>query len=83
MPGTVSVRDGFVPHDGQRNTISIKRRVNDRGPFIKGRIIDVSTVRRALGMIEAGVVKVRIEPAGEVVRATPKIEITTIPTGVL
>ena len=37
-------------------------RVNDRGPFVKGRVIDVSTkAARALGMIEAGVVAVSLE----------------------
>ena len=42
--------------------ISIECRVNDRGPFIKGRIIDVSTrAARALGMMDAGVVKVTVE----------------------
>lgn len=41
---------------------SIRCRVNDRGPFIKGRVIDVSTsAARALGMIEAGVVRVLLE----------------------
>jgi rare lipoprotein A len=41
---------------------SIQCRVNDRGPFIRGRIIDVSiTAARALGMMEAGVVEVLIE----------------------
>jgi rare lipoprotein A len=41
---------------------SIQCRVNDRGPFIRGRIIDVSiTAARALGMMEAGVVEVSIE----------------------
>jgi rare lipoprotein A len=40
---------------------SIRCRVNDRGPFIKGRVIDVSTsAARALGMIEAGVVPVSL-----------------------
>lgn len=41
---------------------SIKVKINDRGPFIKGRIIDLS--RRAatkLGMIEKGVVDVKVE----------------------
>ena len=43
-------------------------RINDRGPFVKGRIVDLS--RRAadqLAFIEDGVVKVRVEvlkPAG-------------------
>ena len=42
--------------------ISIECRVNDRGPFIKGRIIDVSTsAARALGMMAAGVVRVTVE----------------------
>ncbi|SDJ99310.1 MULTISPECIES: septal ring lytic transglycosylase RlpA family protein [Bradyrhizobium] len=41
---------------------SIQCRVNDRGPFIRGRIIDVSTAAaRALGMMKAGVVRVSIE----------------------
>ena len=41
---------------------SIQCRVNDRGPFIRGRIIDVSTgAARALGMMSAGVVQVSIE----------------------
>jgi rare lipoprotein A len=40
---------------------SVVVRVNDRGPFVEGRIIDLS--RRAaeqLGMIAAGVVRVRV-----------------------
>jgi rare lipoprotein A len=38
-------------------------RVNDRGPFVRGRIIDLSrAVAEDLDMIEAGVVKVRISP---------------------
>ena len=41
---------------------SIQCRVNDRGPFVHGRIIDVSTsAARALGMMQAGVVEVSIE----------------------
>ena len=41
---------------------TIRCRVNDRGPFIKGRVIDVSTsAARALGMIDAGVVLVSLE----------------------
>jgi rare lipoprotein A len=42
--------------------VSIECRVNDRGPFVRGRIIDVSTsAARALGMIDAGVVRVSVE----------------------
>ena len=37
-------------------------RVNDRGPFIKGRIIDLSRAAAArLGMLGKGIVRVRIE----------------------
>jgi len=63
--------------------VSIECRVNDRGPFIRGRIIDVSTrAARALGMVDAGVVRVRVEPV-EPMPAGPKIEITSVPTGAL
>jgi rare lipoprotein A len=41
---------------------TIRCRVNDRGPFVKGRVIDVSaSAARALGMIDAGVVLVSLE----------------------
>ena len=41
---------------------TIQCRVNDRGPFIRGRIIDVSTsAARALGMMGAGVVRVVVK----------------------
>jgi rare lipoprotein A len=47
-----------VSHGGR----SIRCRVNDRGPFIRGRVIDVSiSAARALGMIGAGVVLVSVE----------------------
>jgi len=64
--------------------VSIECRVNDRGPFIRGRIIDVSTsAARALGMIDAGIVKVMVEPVEEPAPAPTRIEITSVPTGVL
>jgi rare lipoprotein A len=41
---------------------SIVVKINDRGPFVKGRIIDLSrTAARKLGMIRKGVVKVQVE----------------------
>jgi len=41
---------------------SIQCVVNDRGPFIRGRIIDVSmSAARALGMMGAGVVAVEVD----------------------
>ena len=41
---------------------SIHCRVNDRGPFIRGRVIDLSvSAARALGMMQAGVIRVSVE----------------------
>ncbi|MGE0871225.1 MAG: septal ring lytic transglycosylase RlpA family protein [Kofleriaceae bacterium] len=45
-----------------KNGRNVIVRINDRGPFTKGRIIDLSeAAARRLGMIEAGVVRVRVE----------------------
>ena len=63
---------------------SIECRVNDRGPFIRGRIIDVSnSAARALGMISAGVVRVVVEPIGDSKPAAAPIEITSVPSTAL
>lgn len=44
------------------NNISVIVRVNDRGPFIKGREIDLSRgVARKLGCIDIGVCKIDME----------------------
>ena len=44
------------------NGKSVDVRINDRGPFKKGRIIDVSrAAARALGMVRQGIATVRIE----------------------
>ncbi len=60
--------------------VSIECRVNDRGPFIRGRIIDVSaSAARALGMVDAGIVKVVVEPAEETRPAPARVEITSVP----
>ncbi len=41
---------------------SIRCRVTDRGPFIRGRVIDLSVAAaRALGMMQAGVVSVSVQ----------------------
>ncbi len=41
---------------------SIQCRINDRGPFIRGRVIDVSMgAARALGMMRSGIVFVSVE----------------------
>ena len=44
------------------NNNSITVRINDRGPFVKGRVIDVTTgAAKKLGMIKSGVAPVEIE----------------------
>ncbi len=48
------------------NGRSVIVRINDRGPFIRGRIIDVSAgAARVLGMISSGVAPVRVEILGK------------------
>ncbi|HLT32060.1 MAG TPA: septal ring lytic transglycosylase RlpA family protein [Myxococcaceae bacterium] len=45
------------------NGRKVKVRINDRGPYTGGRIIDVSeAAARKLDMIEAGVARVRLRP---------------------
>ena len=47
------------------NGRTIKVRINDRGPFIDGRILDLSYgAAKKLGMVEAGLAQVRIEIKG-------------------
>jgi rare lipoprotein A len=44
------------------NGRSVVVRVNDRGPFVRGRVVDVSTVAaRQLGIVGRGVARVRVE----------------------
>ena len=44
------------------NERSVVLRINDRGPFVRGRIIDVSRAAAVrLDMLRAGVVPVRVE----------------------
>lgn len=45
-----------------RNNRSVSVRITNRGPFIRGRIIDLSpAAARELGMVKSGVARVRIE----------------------
>jgi rare lipoprotein A len=46
----------------QRNGRTVEVRINDRGPYSRGRIIDLSrAAARVIGMIQAGVVPVTVE----------------------
>ncbi len=47
------------------NKKSVRVRINDRGPYIKGRIIEVSRKAAAqIGLLEDGITKVKIEVVG-------------------
>ena len=47
-----------VRHEGH----SIQCLVNDRGPFVRGRVIDLSmSAARALGMMRSGIIRVSLE----------------------
>ncbi len=44
-----------------KNGRSVQLRINDRGPFVRGRIIDISyAAAKKLGMIRDGIVRVRV-----------------------
>jgi len=44
------------------NNLSVTVRINDRGPFVKGRVIDLSqAAARELQMIQTGLAEVKIE----------------------
>jgi rare lipoprotein A len=44
------------------NGNSVEVKINDRGPFTEGRIIDLSrAAARALGILESGIALVRVE----------------------
>jgi rare lipoprotein A len=50
----------------QRNGKSVVVRINDRGPFVKGRVIDLSkAAAQKLGFIRAGHTKICMEASGE------------------
>ena len=54
-------------------------RINDRGPFVKNRIIDLSyAAAKDIGMVNKGTARIRITALGEAVRAQ---EIKTAATG--
>lgn len=49
-----------------RNQRSCVVTINDRGPFVRGRVIDVSTnAAQSLGFRSAGVVQVKVETLSE------------------
>ena len=66
-PGQMTAAHNTLPFGtliqvtNQRNGRSVKVTVNDRGPHVKGRIVDVSKkAARQLDIVEAGVVPVQV-----------------------
>jgi len=56
-----------------QNGKAVEVRINDRGPFVKGRSIDLSyAAARTLGMIGPGTVPVRVEVLGSAAPALPR-----------
>ena len=52
----------YVRVTNLNNKRSVKVKINDRGPFIKGRIIDLSyTAAKKIDMVESGTAKVKVE----------------------
>ncbi len=62
----------YVMVTNLENGKSVRVRINDRGPFVRERIIDLSySAARVLGMIGQGVARVRIEVLSRVSRSKP------------
>lgn len=65
------------------NKKSVEVRVNDKGPYIKGRVVDLSkAAARKLGLTQDGVVEVKVEVVGKTpasAQTQPKEEKTRIP----
>jgi rare lipoprotein A len=56
---------------------SVMVRVNDRGPFVRGRVVDVSyTAARTLGMVGRGIAKVKLDVVHEDARGVAKNDAT-------
>ena len=56
-----AIRDAVARHQ-RRNGRSVIVRVNDRGPFVRGRAVDVSSsAAERIGMIDQGVAKVKLD----------------------
>ncbi len=63
--------DTYVRVTRLDNSRSIVVRINDRGPFVKGRIIDLSyNAAKKLGLVEEGVTRVQVEALGKKTRGS-------------
>jgi rare lipoprotein A len=58
------------------NGRSVELKVNDRGPFVKGRIIDVSyAAAQILGMVENGTAYVKVEAIGPLIETVERFTV--------
>jgi rare lipoprotein A len=56
----------MVKVTNKENGLETVVRINDRGPFVRGRIIDVSyAAAKRLGLVKSGTARVRIEALGD------------------
>lgn len=56
----------LVRVDNLRNGQSVVVRINDRGPFVRGRVIDLSRgAAREIGLTRSGVARVRLSVVGK------------------
>jgi len=63
----------YVMVTNLHNGRSVKVKINDRGPFIRGRIIDLSyAAARVLDMVGSGVVPVRVEILSDISKELDK-----------
>jgi rare lipoprotein A len=61
------------------NNIEVTVRINDRGPFVRGRIIDLSyTAARRIRLVGPGTAWVRIEALGKAEERTIDGKVTTV-----
>lgn len=60
--------------DDLDNGQSVEVRINDRGPFVEGRIIDLSySAAKAMGMLGSGIARVRLEILNPAVLSEPGV----------
>jgi rare lipoprotein A len=64
------------------NHRSVSVKINDRGPFVKGRIIDLSyAAARSVGMVEKGTARVEIVALGVTEADTARVLVYTVQVG--
>ena len=62
LPFGTRVRVERIGRNGRETGSSVEVRINDRGPFVKGRIIDLSdAAARRLGLTRDGIAQVRLQ----------------------